>query len=43
MVAWIVLALIFAGLLIALIKGGWTGPGGAKDWFSAKFLGRPAA
>ncbi len=41
-VAWLILAVIFAGLLIALIQGGWTGKGGARDWFKAKFLGQPA-
>jgi hypothetical protein len=39
-VAWILLALLFSGLLIALAKGGWTGPGGARDWYKAKFLGQ---
>lgn len=42
MVAWTLLAILFSGLLVALIKGGWTGAGGAKDWFKAKFLGQPA-
>lgn len=41
MVAWIILGLLFSGLLIALIKGGWTGAGGAQDWYRAKFLGQP--
>jgi hypothetical protein len=36
----LLLLLIFAGLFIALIKGGWTGPGGAQAWFKAKFLGQ---
>lgn len=40
--AWIILAVFFSGLLIALAKGGWTGPGGAKAWFDAKFKGQPA-
>ena len=40
-VAWIVLALIFSGLALALVNGGWTGKNGAKDWFNAKFLGKP--
>jgi len=39
-IAGILLALLAAGLLIALVKGGWTGPGGAKAWFDAKFLGK---
>jgi hypothetical protein len=38
----ILLAIIAAGLLVALVKGGWTGHGGAQDWFKAKFLGQPA-
>ncbi len=41
-IAGIILALFAAGLLIALVKGGWTGKGGAKDWFRAKFLGQVA-
>lgn len=41
-VAWIILALLFAGLLQGLIRGGWTGAGGAKTWFDAKFKGQPA-
>lgn len=40
--AGVILAIIAAGLLLALIKGGWTGPGGVTDWLHAKFLGRPA-
>ena len=39
-VSWTLLALMFAGLFLALVTGGWTGPGGAKQWFSAKFLGK---
>lgn len=39
--AWIFLAILFSGLLIALIKGGWTGAGGASSWYKAKFLGQP--
>lgn len=38
--SWIVLLLFAAGLLLALVNGGWTGPGGAKTWFDAKFLGK---
>jgi hypothetical protein len=41
-ISWIVLLLFAAGLLIALVKGGWTGSGGAKAWFDAKFLGKTA-
>jgi hypothetical protein len=41
--AWIVLAMLFSGLLIALATGGWTGTNGALDWFRAKFKGQPAA
>lgn len=41
--AGILLALMLSGLLIALAKGGWTGPGGARAWWSAKFLGKPVA
>lgn len=37
----VLLGLIGAGLLIALINGGWTGPGGVTDWVSAKFRGKP--
>ena len=36
------LMVIFAGLFIALINGGWNGPGGATAWFRAKFMGRPS-
>jgi hypothetical protein len=39
-VAWILLGIMFSGLLIALAKGGWTGPGGAQTWYKAKFLGQ---
>ena len=39
-IAWIILAVLLAGLLIALVQGGWTGAGGAKAWFKAKFLGQ---
>jgi hypothetical protein len=38
--ATLILLFLFAGLFIALIKGGWTGPGGATSWFKAKFLGQ---
>lgn len=38
----LILLVLFAGLFIALIKGGWTGPNGAQAWFKAKFLGRPS-
>jgi hypothetical protein len=41
-VAGIILGLLLSGVLIALVKGGWTGPGGAKAWWNAKFLGQPA-
>ena len=37
----ITVAIIFAGLFLALVNGGWTGPNGALDWFKAKFLGQP--
>lgn len=40
--AWIVLAVLFSGLLIGLVNGGWTGPGGARQWFKSKFLGQTA-
>lgn len=40
--AWIILALLASGLLLALTHGGWTGPGGAMDWYRAKFKGQPA-
>lgn len=39
-VAWVILAVLFSGLLIALATGGWTGPHGAKAWFKAKFMGQ---
>lgn len=39
----IFLAIVFSGLLLALVTGGWTGHGGALDWFKAKFLGKPVA
>jgi hypothetical protein len=35
----ILLAIIFSGLMRALVTGGWTGTGGASAWFKAKFLG----
>jgi hypothetical protein len=41
-VAWLLLAVLFSGLLLALVGGGWTGSGGAKGWFRAKFKGQPA-
>lgn len=41
-VASLILLILFSGLLIALIKGGWTGQGGALSWFKAKFLGQTA-
>jgi hypothetical protein len=41
--AWIILAILFSGLLIALAKGGWTGSGGAQQWFRSKFLGQAPA
>lgn len=40
--AWITLAILFSGLLLALVRGGWTGPGGAQAWFRVKFKGQPA-
>jgi hypothetical protein len=40
--AWIVLLVLFSGLLLALVRGGWTGPGGASAWFRTKFKGQPA-
>ncbi len=42
-VSWIILLIIFAGLLLAVINGGWTGQGGAKQWFQVKFLGKAAS
>ncbi|HWD76924.1 MAG TPA: hypothetical protein VG371_17435 [Solirubrobacteraceae bacterium] len=41
-IAGILLGLLLSGVLIALVKGGWTGPGGAKAWWRAKFLGQTA-
>lgn len=38
--SWIILLIFAAGLLVALVQGGWAGPGGAKAWWEAKFLGR---
>lgn len=38
--AWILLLVLFSGVLLALAKGGWTGPGGAQAWYRAKFLGQ---
>jgi hypothetical protein len=38
--SWIILLLFAAGLVIAVIKGGWTGPGGGMAWFKTKFLGQ---
>jgi hypothetical protein len=37
----ILLGVVFSGLLIALIQGGWTGHNGALQWYKAKFLGQP--
>jgi len=39
----IFLAVIFSGLLLAIATSGWTGKGGAKDWFAAKFLGKTSS
>lgn len=39
--AWIILAVFFSGLMLSLVRGGWTGGGGALDWFRAKFKGQP--
>lgn len=36
----LILLIIFSGLFIALVKGGWSGQGGAISWFKAKFLGQ---
>ena len=36
----LILLILFSGLFIALMKGGWTGQGGALSWFKAKFLGQ---
>jgi hypothetical protein len=36
----LILLFVFSGLFIALVKGGWSGPGGAETWFKAKFLGQ---
>lgn len=38
----LILLVLFSGLFIALVKGGWTGKGGAQAWFKAKFLGQTA-
>jgi hypothetical protein len=38
--AWILLAILLSGMLLALARGGWTGPGGAQAWYRAKFLGQ---
>lgn len=38
-IAGIILGLLLSGLLLALATGG---PGGAKNWWNAKFLGKPA-
>jgi hypothetical protein len=35
----LILLVLFSGLIIALIKGGW-GQNGALGWFKAKFLGQ---
>jgi hypothetical protein len=40
--AWILLTILFSGLLIALAAGGWTGPNGAQQWFRSKFKGQTA-
>lgn len=39
--AGVVLMIFGAVLALALVRGGWTGPGGVTDLLSAKFLGRP--
>jgi hypothetical protein len=36
----LILVFLAAGLLLALVNGGWTGKGGAEAWFKAKFLGK---
>ncbi len=38
--ATLILLVIFSGLFIALVNGGWTGQGGGLAWFKAKFLGQ---
>ncbi len=38
-IAGILLGIIGAGFLLALLDGG---PAGAKAWWDAKFLGKPA-
>lgn len=40
--ATLILLVLFSGLLIALVKGGWSGQDGATTWFKAKFLGQVA-
>lgn len=40
--AWIILAILFSGLVLGLTRGGWTGAGGALDWFRVKFKGQAA-
>ena len=39
----LLLLVIAASMFIALMKGGFTGPGGLTAWFKAKFLGRVSA
>jgi hypothetical protein len=40
--SWIILLILLAGLILALVTGGWTGNGGATTWFKVKFLGQSA-
>lgn len=32
------LVLIVTAIVIRLVRGGWSGPDGVKDWLAAKFL-----
>jgi hypothetical protein len=36
----LILLVLFAGVFLALMKGGFTGPGGVVSWLKAKFMGR---
>ena len=38
----IILMVLAGGLTLALVRGGWNGRGGVRDWLSMKFLGKPA-
>ncbi|MDQ2897923.1 MAG: hypothetical protein M3Y09_20200 [Actinomycetota bacterium] len=39
--AGVVLMILGAVLMLALVRGGWTGKGGVTDLLKAKFLGKP--